>query len=43
MHALSMNEFVEKALELEDSVMAFYYTFVLLKIYDFIASKNPYQ
>ena len=40
---LSMNEFMEKALELESSVMAFFYTFVLLKIYDFIASQNPYQ
>ena len=40
---LSMNEFAEKALELEDSVMAFSYTFLLLRIYDFIVSKNPYQ
>lgn len=36
-------KFYEKALELEDSIAAFYYTFMLLRMYDLILSKNPYQ
>lgn len=40
---LTMNKFAEMALELEDSVDAFIYTMILLRIYDLIISKNPYQ
>ena len=40
---IPLKEFVKMALELEDSIWAFFYTFLLLKIYDFIASQNPFQ
>lgn len=36
-------EFHKMALELEDSIAAFFNTFILLKIYDFIISENPFQ
>jgi len=36
------SEFAEMALELEDSSIAFLNIFILLKIYDFIGSTNPY-
>jgi len=40
---IPLKEFLKMALELEDSIQAFFHTFILLKIYDFIASKNPFQ
>ena len=40
---IPLKEFLKMALELEDSIWAFLYTFILLKIYDFIVSKNPFQ
>jgi len=40
---LTMRKFVEIALELEESVEAFIYTFILLKIYDLIVSEKPFQ
>lgn len=40
---IPLKEFHKMALELEDSIWAFLYTFLLLKIYDFIVSKNPFQ
>ena len=39
----SLKEFIKTALELEDSIWAFSYDFLLLKLYDFIASENPFQ
>lgn len=39
---LSFNEFIEKGAELDASVMAFMYVFLLLRISDLIMSKNPY-
>jgi hypothetical protein len=39
---IKMSEFAEKALELEDSLASFYYVLILLRIYDFIISENPY-
>lgn len=41
--AIPLIEFYKMALELEDTIWAFLYTFILLKIYDFIVSKNPFQ
>jgi len=40
---ITMSEFVRKALEIEDSLSAFYNTFILLRIYDLVISENPYQ
>ena len=40
---IPLQEFHKMALELEDTISAFLYIFVLLKIYDFIASNNPFQ
>lgn len=40
---IPLKEFIKMALELEDSIWAFFYDFLLLKIYDFIVSKNPFQ
>jgi len=40
---IPVKEFYRMALELEDSIWAFSYDFLLLEIYDFIASKNPFQ
>jgi len=40
---ISLQEFYKMALELEDTVWAFFYDFLLLKIHDFILSKNPFQ
>jgi len=40
---IPLKEFIKMALELEDSIWAFFYNFLLLKIYDFIASKSPFQ
>jgi len=39
---IPFSKFVEMALELEDSLTAFLDIFILLKIYDFISSTNPY-
>ncbi len=38
---IPLKDFYEMASELEDSIQAFIYTFILLKTYDIIASKNP--
>lgn len=38
-----LGEFIQMALELEDSIQAFLHIFILLKIFDFIVSKNPFQ
>jgi len=40
---IPLKEFIKMALELESSIEAFLYTFILLKIYDFVVSKNPFQ
>jgi hypothetical protein len=40
---IPMKEFLRMALELEDSIQAFLYTFILLKIFDLIVSKNSFQ
>jgi len=40
---IPLRDFHRMALELEDSIWAFFYDFLLLKIYDFIASQNPFQ
>ena len=40
---IPLREFLKMALELEDSIWAFFYDFLLLKIYDFIASKTSFQ
>lgn len=40
---IPLKEFIRMALELEDSIWAFFYDFLLLRIYDFIASKKPFQ
>jgi len=40
---MKLSEFMKMALELEDSVEAFIYTIMMLRIYDFILSPNPYQ
>lgn len=39
---LSMTQFFEMALELEDSVMAFSYIIIMLRLHDLILSKNAY-
>jgi hypothetical protein len=39
---LSLNQFMEMGLQLDDSVAAFTYIIILLKLYDFIMSKNPF-
>jgi len=39
---LTFQEFVEKALEIEDSISAFTYTMILLRLYDLIMVANPY-
>jgi hypothetical protein len=39
---LNINQFMEMFLQLQDSVMAFTYIMVLLKLYDLILSKNPF-
>lgn len=36
-------EFYKMALELEDSIWAFHYVFLLLRIFDYIVSPNPFQ
>jgi len=40
---IPLKDFYRMALELEDAVWAFFYDFLLLKIYDFIASKDPFR
>lgn len=40
---LSTAEFWEMALELEDSVQAFLHAMLLVRLYDLVASPNPYQ
>ena len=40
---IPLKEFHKRALEIEDSIWAFFYDFLLLRIYDFILSKNPFQ
>ena len=40
---ISMRRFVEMALELEDSVAAFYYIIIMLRLHDLIRSKKIYQ
>lgn len=39
---VSFTRFIEMALELEDSLMAFAYIFILLKIFDLVVSANPF-
>lgn len=40
---IPFSRFAEMALELEDSLVAFYNTFLLLRIYDLVVSKTPYK
>ncbi len=39
---LSVSQFMEKGLQLDDSVAAFSYIMILLKLYDFILGKTPF-
>jgi len=40
---MSLDQFAQMALELEDSTAAFSYIMLLLKLYDFIQAENPFQ
>jgi hypothetical protein len=39
---LSISQFMEIALQIDDSVAAFTYIMILLKLYDLILSKTPF-